>query len=179
MAKPKKWCAHRVLKLPYTRKSRYRKKAFIKTVPQIRIQRFEVGNLSKNFEYIVKLKSKKTGQISHNSLESARQTSNRVLEESLGKTGYKLKIVTYPHHIVREHYQAAVAQADRMSSGMAHPFGKPMTLAVQLRKPMTTIMEVHVDKQGIEVAKKAMKRASTKLSFSCSIDVVKNPLQSK
>jgi len=179
MAKPKKWCAHRVLKLPYTRKSRYRKKAFIKAVPASRITRFEVGNLQKTFEFIAKLKSLDTGQVSHNALESARQVSNRVLENTLGKTGYKLKVVTYPHHIVREHYQAAVAQADRMSSGMAHPFGKPVTLAAQLTKPGRTVIEAHVDKAGIDTAKKALKRAATKMPFSFTIEVVKNPLFKK
>src|SRR5204863_395883 len=97
-----------------------------------------------------------------NAIESARQSANRVLETALGKNGYFLRTKIYPHHILRENPLASGAGADRMSTGMAHNYGKPIGVAAQV-KPGQSIFEVHTNKQHIDLAKKALKRASYKL----------------
>ena len=69
-----------------------------------------------------------------NKIESCRTVVNRILEKELGKEEYYLHLRLYPHHILREHALASGAGADRMSSGMARPFGKPVHIAAQIRK---------------------------------------------
>ena len=90
------------------------------------------------------------------------------MEKVLGKSGYSFKVRMFPHHILRENPLAGVAQADRVSTGMAHSFGKTIGVAAQIKigKIMFTI---GVDKQNLPLARQAMKRASYKLPCQCSI----------
>ena len=83
---------------------------------------------------------------------------------------YHLKINIYPHHILRENPLAAGAGADRMSTGMKMSFGKPIGLAAQVKKGQT-LLSVNVDKENLEVAKQALKKASHKLPCSCIVKV--------
>ncbi len=170
MARIRKFVAYRRLERPYTRVSKYRKKAYIRGSPNIHIVKFDLGNPSKTFQYKVNLITKADLNIRHNALESARMTSNKVLEEKLGKNGYHMKIRVYPHHVLRENPLAAGAGADRMSTGMSHSFGKPIGAAARVLEGQT-IMSVSVDKQNLDVAKKAMKRASYKFPCKCTIQV--------
>ena len=124
MAKLRKFVAYRnIKKQPYTRVSKFRKKSFVKVRPNLKIVKFNMGNLTKEFPVKLYLKSKENIQIRHNALESARQTSNRVMEKGIGRNSYFLRIRTYPHHILRENPIAKGAGADRMSTGMSHSYG--------------------------------------------------------
>ncbi len=162
MARIRKFVSYRTLERPNTRISKYRKKAFIKVRPSSKIVKFAIGNLVKEFEYKVLLVSKTDLQIRHNALESARQTGNRHLELTIGKTNYRLLVRKYPHHILRENPLAAGAGADRLSTGMAHSFGKPIGSAAQVDKG-DVVFEVDVDKAHLDAAKVAVKRCSHKL----------------
>jgi large subunit ribosomal protein L10e len=176
MAKLRKACAYRRLERPYTRKSKYRKLSFIKSSPASKIVRFEGGNLSKKFETNVDLVSKEALQIRNNAIESARQTSNKLLEKNLGKTGFRMSIRIFPHHMLRENPLAAGAGADRMSTGMAHSFGKVIGSAARIKEGQA-LMTVSVDKQNILVAKQALKRASYKFPCACTIAVRESKLK--
>ncbi|MGM5481505.1 MAG: 50S ribosomal protein L16 [Nanobdellota archaeon] len=165
MAKQIRAGAWRRLERPYTRKSKYRSKAFVRAVPTNKIVKYEMGNLSKEFPYVVRLHSSSDIQIRHNALESARKTANRALDLGIGRTSYKFKFRVYPHHILRNNPLASGAGADRMSTGMQMSFGKPVGVAAQLREGQP-IMEVHCNKRGIPAAKKALSRARKK--FPCS-----------
>ncbi|HLC89113.1 MAG TPA: ribosomal protein L16 [Candidatus Nanoarchaeia archaeon] len=66
-------------------------------------------------------------------IESARMTSNRVLEKNIGRE-YHLRIKIYPHHVLRENPLASGAEADRMSTGMKLSFGKSISTAARVRK---------------------------------------------
>jgi large subunit ribosomal protein L10e len=170
MAKLRKACAYRTVERPYTRTSKFREKSYVRANPNILIVRFDMGNPKKKFRYTLKLRTKKALQIRHNALESARQVSNRILEENLGKNAYSMKIMIYPHHILRENPLAAGAGADRFSTGMAHSFGKPISAAAQVKKDQI-LMKVSVNsKSNLELAKKALKAAATKLPCSCRIE---------
>lgn len=173
MARIRKFCAYRRLERPNCRKSKYKKKNYVRATPSQLIVRFQMGNLKGKFERTIKLVSKNSLQIRQNAIESARQTSNKVLEGNMGKNDYHFKIRIYPFHHLRENPLAAGAGADRMSTGMKHSFGKPIGLAAQVRKGQT-LMEVSVNKQNIEFARKALKRASYKMPGSCSILEQKN-----
>jgi len=174
MARLRKGVAYRRLERPYTRISKYKKRSFIKTSYNTRIIKFVMGNLTKeNFQYRIMLQPKMDLQIRDNSMESARLTSNRLLEKTLGNQNYFLRINKYPHHILRNNPIASGAGADRFSTGMKKSFGKPIGQAAQYKKG-ETICEVFVDKRNLETAKLAMKRASQKIATSCHVVVNEN-----
>lgn len=173
MAKLRKFSAYRRLKRPYTRTSKFKATAYIRMTPHVKVVRFETGDVNKKFQYTLTLLSKADLQIRDNALESARQTSNKLLETYLGLNGFHLKVNVYPYQVLREHALAAGAGADRFSSGMAHAFGKPIGLAARVKK-CQTIFQVEVDKQNLGVAKQALERASKKLPCSCTIQTVQN-----
>lgn len=171
MARLRKFVSYRRLERPYTRTSKFKAKSYIRMTPNVKIARFDTGDASKDFKYILNLLSKSELQVRDNALESARQTSNKLLESHLGLNGFHMKVKVYPHHVLREHALASGAGADRFSSGMAHSFGKPAGVAARVKKGQT-IFEVRVDKQNLEVAKRALERASKKLPCSCTIQIV-------
>lgn len=172
MAKLRRAVTWRRIERPYTRKSKYRSKQYVRATPQIKIAKFEMGDLKRKFEYVVSLHCGADIQIRHNALESARLTSNRLLELKCGKNGYKLKILVYPHHILRENPLASGAGADRMSTGMKKSFGKSVGLAAQVNKGQI-ILQANVDEEFLEVAKKAVLGAKYKIPCSCSVEVEK------
>ncbi len=171
MAKLRKGVSYRRLERPYTRKSKYRKLSYVRANPVSKVIRYVMGSPNKTFDTKVLMKSKSSLQIRHNAIESARQTSNRVLEKTLGKEQYHFVVRMYPHHILRENPLAAGAGADRMSTGMARSFGKPVGLAAQVKEGKI-LFELNVDKANIGTAREALRRAKNKIPCSCAIEVV-------
>jgi len=168
MAKLRKGCSYRRLERPYTRRSKYKAKSFIRTSPASKVVRYDMGDAKRSFGYTVELVSKEGVQIRHNALESARMTSNRHLEEKCGKLGFYMKLKSYPHHVLRENPLASGAGADRMSTGMQKSFGKAIGIAAQVR-PGQAVFSVQVDKQNVEFAKQALKKANYKLPLRALI----------
>lgn len=171
MARLRKFAAYRRLERAYTRTSKYRAKAYVRARPVCRIVRFDMGDLAKNFDCTIQLLSNSDLQIRDNALEAARQTSNRVLTKKIGKDGWKEKIKVYPHHILRENPLASGAGADRMSTGMARPFGKPIGIAARIMKGQI-IFEVETSKQYALIAKESLRRAATKLPCSTTTKII-------
>jgi large subunit ribosomal protein L10e len=79
-----------------------------------------------------------------------------------------MKILVYPHHVIREKPIATGAGADRYSQGMAHAFGKPTGSAVQVREGQR-LVQIHVEKLNLELAKKALKKFGLKISTPTQI----------
>ena len=77
---------------------------------------------------------------------------------------------SFPHQIIREKRRVTVAQADRFQDGMKLSWGKPAYAAARIAKLQPVII-VEVDKEGIEDAKEALKRASAKFPTKCRIVV--------
>jgi len=171
MAKLRKGRAYTSIERPYTRKSKYRKKSYVRAVPVCKVTKFNGGNLKKTFQFQLLLQSNKAVQIRHNALESARQSSNRILEKKIGVAEFRSRIRVYPHHILRENPLASGAGADRMSTGMSKSFGKVIGIAAQVREGQS-IMEVNVNKANLAHAKTALIRAKNKLPTGCSIVVI-------
>jgi len=163
---------YRELERPYTRKSKYRKKGFIKSVPNHKIIRFNMGDPKKEFKYTVELKTKQAVQIMHNALESNRQLINRKLQKELGKD-YYFRILIYPHHVLRENKMLTGAGADRMQSGMTKSFGRTIGTAARV-KVGQSIFSVSVNKNGLDLAKKSFKTANCKLPCKTNIVVHEN-----
>jgi large subunit ribosomal protein L10e len=173
MPRIRKFVSYRRIERPYTRNSKYKGKAYVKVTPNIKVVGFELGSPKKKFKYTLNLISKSDLQIRDNALESAKQTSNKILEATLGLSSYHMKLKPYPHHILRENPLAQGAGADRFSTGMQKAFGKPYGSAAQIKRG-STIFEVSVDKSNIKVAKQALTRASKKLPCSCTIQLKEN-----
>jgi large subunit ribosomal protein L10e len=81
--------------------------------------------------------------------------------------------MAYPHHILRENPLAAGAGADRFSTGMAHSFGKPISVAAQFKKGQP-VFRLAINKEKLEVGRSALKRAQYKLPCDCLIEVFEN-----
>jgi len=170
MARLRKFTAYRALERPYTRISKYKSKSFIKTKTNIKVVRFNTGNLKKTFPCSLHLISKEGLQIRDNALESGRQSCNRLLEITLGPLGYFMRVRTYPFHILRENPLAAGAGADRFSTGMQKSFGKPIGSAARIKKGQK-LVTVSVNKRNINLAKKALDRFRKKIPGSYFIQV--------
>jgi large subunit ribosomal protein L10e len=149
---------------PYTRKE------YMGGIPTSRIIQFVLGNKAGIFPVQLLLCINEKCQIRHTALESARITSNRFLEKSIGVNEYRLKIRVYPHHVLRENKQATGAGADRVSQGMRASFGKAVGIAARVR-PNQVIMSVETFERHIEHAKEALRKASCKLPSSCKIKI--------
>jgi len=174
MAKLREARAYRRLKQPYTRVSKYRKKAYIKGNPVSTVVMYDMGNKQKadSYPFTVTLYAKKSVNLRHNAIESARMAANRFLIKKLGKLGYSLKLRVVPHHIMRENALASGAGADRMQQGMRNSFGKPMGRAAQV-KTGAPLMTAYVENSGVDAAKEALRKASSKFPIGCSTDVLR------
>ena len=124
MASLRKAKCYRNVKRAYTRKSKYKKKGYIKAIPSLKIVKFDIGNLKKKFSNEVSLYSKEKIQVRENALESARLIVNRKLNKVLGASNFHLKLRLFPHHALRENKMLTGAGADRMQTGMQRAFGK-------------------------------------------------------
>lgn len=159
------------IKRAYTRKSiKKPRESYAKGVPVPKIPMFEVGSPKQKFDLKLKLITTDKGQIRHNALEAARVAANKALINLLGKEIYFLKILVYPHQILRENPIATGAGADRFQTGMRLSFGKPIATAVRV-KTGQAIMEIRISKEREEIGKKALKIASSKLPISCRIAI--------
>lgn len=148
----------------------YTRRKYMGGVPGSKIVKFTMGNTSKQFPIKLELVNLEHGQIRHNSLESARIACNRLLELKLGKEFYVMKIVPFPHIVLREHKRLNVAQADRFQSGMKKPYGKAIGVAARI-KAGEPIIIIEVDKTGVDVAKEALKRASDKVPLPSRVKI--------
>jgi len=172
MAGLRKGHCYSKLERPYTRHSRVKSKSYIKTVPQIKIVRFEMGNARKQFTHEVRLISYKDHQIRQNALEAARLTLNRHLYEEFGSKDYYFRLNIYPYHVLRENKMLGGAHADRLQTGMAHSFGKTINLSAQAKKG-TVIFIARVDEENVDKAKNIMKLAPPRLPGKYVVEIKK------
>ena len=150
----------------------YTRKEYMGGIPGSKIVRFTMGNTKEEFPYRVKLITRKSGQILHNALESGRIAAMRHLERNLERKNFMLKIVPYPHQVVREHKRVNVAQADRFQEGMKKAYGKPAAVAARVDRRQD-IFIAEVSKKNVEEAKKALTKASHKLPLPMKIMIEK------
>ncbi len=169
MATLRKGKCYREVKRAYTRKSKYKKKGFVKSTAASKIVKYHMGDTSKDFKKTVKLVSKDKYQVRHNALESCRIVINRQLIKKFGPKGYHMYINVFPHHILRENKMLTGAGADRMQSGMKHAFGKAMGSAAQVKKG-TTLFTVMVDGEEGFVSD-LMKKVKTRLPGPVIVEV--------
>lgn len=168
----RKGVAYRNYERPWTRKSRKRSKSYIKTIPPKKIVKFQMGNTKRKFPLKLSLVTKDRIQLRDNSIEAARMTINRHLEDNLGINNYHFFIRVYPHQILREHKMLTGAGADRLQSGMKLAFGKPVGAAARINVG-DEIFAISIDEGGLVIAKEAFRRIKAKLPCSTSVLIVK------
>jgi large subunit ribosomal protein L10e len=151
----------------------YTRRKFMGGIPGSKIVKFTMGNTGKKFPMRVELINLEHGQIRNNSLESARIAANRQLELLLGHDLYTMKVIPFPHIVLREHKRVNVAQADRFQEGMKSPYGKPTGTAARVKRGDPLIV-IEVEQAGVEVAKDALKRAMDKFPVPSRIFVKEN-----
>ena len=140
----------------------------MKGVPGLRIHRFEAGDPKKPFDTRLFLLASHDVQIRHNALEAARIAAHKALEKRVGEGNYFLKVLVYPHHVLRENPLATGAGADRFQTGMRKSFGKPISSAARVMENQN-ILEVRVNKAHETGGKRSLKVASSKLPSACRI----------
>ncbi len=171
MAKLRKWCAYRKVERPYTRWSKVRKKAFVKSRPGKKVIKFDMGDIIggyKQFDTHLTLVSKDLAQIRTNAIEASRITGLKKLELRLGRMGFYFRIRAVPHQVIRENALAAGAGADRLSTGMKHSFGKMIGTACQVQKDKV-IYDLYVPREHENLAREILKKMSGKLPIRTTI----------
>lgn len=149
---------------PYTRKQ------YIKGKPQPKIAKFQGGKAA-NYDYCVQLLINEKIQITHMAIESCRLAANKAVEKVAGETGYFSRLRIYPHVLLRENKMIATAGADRLQEGMRRAFGKAVSLAARVKQGQC-IMEISVNKEHLEITKKALRDACVKLPGTPLIKVI-------
>lgn len=148
----------------------YARKEFAPGAPNPKVARFTTGKSRQDYDYAVKLISEGRVQVRHNALEAARVATNKKLA-LVGEENYFLRVVTYPHLILRENKMIATAGADRLQEGMRKAFGKPIGLAARVSIG-DTILELSVKAENLEKAKEAIEAAMAKLPMRTTCEVV-------
>tara|TARA_B110000014_G_scaffold259927_1_gene248635 strand:- start:308 stop:808 length:501 start_codon:yes stop_codon:yes gene_type:complete len=143
----------------------------IKGKPQIKIAKFNSGNKKRQFDYCVQLLINEKIQIRHMAIEATRLAANKTLEKTTGETGYSSRLRIYPHVRLRENKTIAAAGADRLSEGMRRSFGKANSLAARVKQGQV-IMEMNVDKEHVDAASSALRKACVKLPGTPTIKVL-------
>ncbi len=165
----RKGSCYRRLERSYTRRSKYKSSAYIKSFPPHKISKFEMGDKHKTYKYKVSLVSRDSLQLRHNAIESARMVVNRRLQTGLGMEFF-LAVNVYPHHGLRENRMLGGAHADRLQTGMAHSFGKVINSCAQVKKGKT-LFTAFVNDNGLELAKEALKAANPRLPGRCFVEI--------
>lgn len=155
--------------LPFTRKSKKKSKSYIKTIPQQKIVKFNMGkpDLSKLRHHLTMVSTEKV-QLRHNALEACRQYINKKIDQQF--TGnYSFKIIPYPHHVQRENKMLTGAGADRMQTGMQLAYGKPVGKAAIL-KPGSKIFFVAVgNEKAVQFVRGVLKQVKSKVPCKTKI----------
>jgi large subunit ribosomal protein L10e len=149
----------------------YTRKKFAKGFPPPKIVKFTMGDTKASFEYEGQLIALKRAQIRHSALEAARVATNRVLIDKL-VNDYFMRVLPYPHIILRENKMIFGAHADRLQQGMRRSFGTAIGTAARV-EPNQAIITVRVKANGVETAKESLKRGSAKLPIPCKIVITK------
>lgn len=158
--------------VPYTRVSKQKGKAYIKTVPPQSIVKFTMGSERMYNEgklpFTLTLVSAEGAQVRHNALESCRQFLNKNLDELLAGQ-YLFKVVPYPHHIQRENKMLTGAGADRMQTGMQLSFGKAMGKAAIVKKGGRIFFFAVPNEKAVRTVRELLQKIKPKLPCTTKV----------
>lgn len=158
---------------PYTRNSRRKNRAYIKTIPHVKVAKFSLGNLKDYREgkhkFIIRLVSNEDILIRDNAIEASRMHIHKIMEEQLpGQYFFGVKV--HPHHFLRNNKTSGVAGADRLSTGMSHSFGVIEGRAAIVPKGKDIFFISCLDEKGARIIRDAVE--SVKAKMPCAVKVV-------
>lgn len=158
--------------VPYTRISKKRQKAYVKTVPPSKIVKFSMGNLGMyetgKFPHVLTLITTEPIQIRQNALEACRQFINKKLDEELGGQ-YFFRIIPFTHHIQRENKMLTGAGADRTQKGMQLSFGRTIAKAAILRQNGEIMSVAVANQKAVSAVRHVLKQVRSKLPCKTKI----------
>lgn len=158
--------------VPYTRISKKRQKAYVKTVPPSKIVKFSMGNREMfeegKFPHVLTLVTTEPIQIRQNALEACRQFINKKLDENLAGQ-YFYKIIPFTHHIQRENKMLTGAGADRTQKGMQLSFGRTIAKAAILRKNDRIMLVAVANPKVTSIVRHVLKQIKSKLPCKTKI----------
>jgi large subunit ribosomal protein L10e len=150
-------------KVAWTRYSKRKpRKSYITSMPHADLHQFRMGAMKDDFDLVIHMRSLQPIIIRDNSMESARQAANKLLETNM-PGAYYFHVRVFPHHVVRENKMIAGAGADRLQKGMRRAFGRPSDRAARLQKG-TDLFTIYARKSKAGTIKKALQKAAKKLS---------------
>ena len=168
--RPARTCRE-IRKAPWSRYSKKTpRKSFVKALPHNSLLVFSMGTAG-SYGLRMDLVADDSVQIRDNSLESARQAANKYLEKMI-PGNYHLKILVFPHNVLRENKMISGAGADRLQKGMRKAYGRPTDRAARIWKGQT-IFSAFVNQEKENTVKGAYRRARGKLPGSFSIVISK------
>lgn len=144
-------------------------KKFAPGTPNPKVARFTTGKFSSDYDYRLELVSNARLQIRSNALEAARVAASKKLA-SIGEEAFYLRVVTYPHVVMRENKMIATAGADRLQEGMRKAFGKPIGVAARVDIG-SVVLDILIKAENLDKAKAALSAATTKLPFTYKVVV--------
>jgi large subunit ribosomal protein L10e len=159
--------------VPYTRTSKQKKRAYVKTVPPSKIVKFSMGNMEMyeagKFPHVLTLVTTQPVQIRQNALEACRQFINKKLDEELGGQ-YFLRIIPFTHHIQRENKMLTGAGADRTQKGMQLSFGRTIARAAILRENSGIMSVAVATPKAVSLVRHIFGQIRSKLPCRTKID---------
>lgn len=159
---------------PWTRKSVAKpRQSFVKGSPHPKVRQYDMG-IDKQYELEVKMVAEEPIRLRDNAIEAARQIANKYLEKFVAGN-YFMKIIPYPHAIIREHTLLGVAGADRISKGMKLAFGKPRGTAAQINAG-DEVFIARCFKKDLPTVKTALTRAQRKMSGKYRLSIGPAPV---
>jgi large subunit ribosomal protein L10e len=168
--------------VPYTRTSKQKGLAYIKTVPPQSIVKFTMGKEALYNEgklpYTLTLVANETGQIRHNALEACRQSIHKELEAKF-LNQYLFKVIPYPHHIQRENKMLTGAGADRMQTGMQLSFGKAMGKAALVKTGAKIFFIAVGSPKAVVFARELLRIIKPKLPLKTKVESEEPSLKAK
>ncbi len=147
----------------------YTRQEYIHSKPQTKVTRYSLGDANVDYDYVVTLVADHSAEIRGSALESARVTSNKIISAITGLP-FLIRVLTYPHEIVRAHKFMGFAGADRLSQGMKRSFGRSTDRAAKVNAGQP-FLAIHTLEAGLENAKEALRRASKKLPVTSKVVV--------
>lgn len=161
--------------LVYSRKSmKVKHLNYIKAVPNQRVTKFNMGNVSRHnkgdFKHFMKIVSLINVQIRDMALEAARQMLNNRLTKRF-MDNYYLACKPYPHRVLRENKTfSGGSKGERVQSGMAHSFGTTMFRAAYVRTGEPIYVIGFNTPKDIDFVRSLCKSAGAKLP--CKVKIV-------
>lgn len=157
----------------YTRKSKKKAKNYIKTVPQQKIVKFNMGNMKAynegKFKNVIKMIAGESVQIRDLALEAVRQRLHGNMQRKLLVENYCLLVKVFPHQILRDNKTfSGGTKGERIQTGMKHSFGSTIGRAAPIKKGKS-IFEVYF----------ALKKDAKLIRYLCKSSTPKLPCRTK